>query len=439
MFFRYFYIGCWVLIGFLSLIFPAFAAGSGGYRLEVAGAAASGKGLAFTGEANDPTAVYFNPAGMAQLVGNSLTLGVSLVQPKADYESGDGQVKAKMERGTFYIPHAFFVTDLGTRRFALGLGAMSSWGLVTEWPQDSFARYSTTRAEVSNKDYLITASYLVTDQFSLALGVDIDDSFVDKQKKLYQGGGDGNFRLRGRDLSPGYRFAAMYKMNDRHQFGLVYRSAIFHKYRGKIYMDDLNSNAALDLNGDSTPESSFQGVFGGSSYSTEVEAKSTLPDSVVIGYSYRPNAKWVFNADLEWMNWSVVDDEEVSYPSETDPIRRAILNTGNPAPRDWASVISTAIGIQYNVSEIFCVRTGYFFHLTPIPGDTWEPNLPDSNSHGVTAGIGYAISRNMTLDLAWAGMYFMPRVIDNTVASGTINGTYEQWINLLYLSLSYKF
>jgi long-chain fatty acid transport protein len=430
---------------FLSLLITflftgqALAAGSGAYRLEVPDAAACGKGSAFVGEANNPSAVYYNPAGLTQMTGNAISMGGALIQPHTKYTSNAG-AESQMQAHSFGIPSLFFVSDLGLQKVSFGIGATSSFGLGTEWNPDSFARYNATQSSVANKDYLLTAAYKVSDQFSVALGMDVDDSTVDKQKKLSQGlGADGNFRLKGDSMALGYRIAAMYKINDQHQFGLMYRSAIEHKYKGRVNADDLNTSTALDLNADGTPESNYNTVFGGSSYQTDVISKSTLPQSIVLGYSYKPDSKWTFNADLEWMDWSSTQNEILTYPNETNPDRLAVLQNNVPTSRDWNSVIAVALGTQYNVSDRFRVRTGYFYHQSPIPNATWEANLPDSDSHGVTLGTGYDIRRDLTLDLAWSGMIYEKRKINNAVAGGGISGTYEQWVNLLYATATYKF
>ncbi len=420
------------LLGALAMVAmcaQAFAAGSGAYRLEVSGAAAIGKGSAFVGEANNPSAVYYNPAGMTQLKGNNLSMGMAVIQPKARYRSLSDNT-TQMQRDSYFIPHGYFVTDLGMPKFALGLGALSSWGLTTEWAQDSFAKYNTTRAEMTNYDYLITGAYQVSEKLSLAVGLDIDDSKVDKQKKLYQGAVDGNFRLKGASTAYGFRVAGMYKMNEKHQFGLMYRSMMEHKYVGKVHLDDLNAGG-----------SNYQAIFGGTSYETDVISKSRLPDSVVLGYSFKPAPKWTFNADVEWMNWSLNNKEELAYPGETNATRLAILNDGNPVSRDWHSSWSAALGTQYDLSEKTRLRTGYYYHQSPIPNDTWEPNLPDSACHGVTLGVGYDLRKDLTLDVAWSGIYYEKRKVENAVNAtfGGINGTYTQWSNLMYASLTYAF
>jgi long-chain fatty acid transport protein len=432
-----------ILAGIISGAFlctQSFAAGSGAFRLEVPDAGAAGKGSAFVGEANTPAAVYYNPAGMTQLDQAAVSVGFSVIQPFVNYESNAGE-ESQMRRGTYVIPEVFFVQPVG-ERFAVGFGALSSWGLTTYWHQDSFARYNATKSVLENKDYLISTAYKLNDQFTFAVSLDIDDSSVDKQKKISQGAGlDGNFRLKGDSTRAGYRIAGMYRLNERHQFGLIYRSAVEHKYTGKVYLSELNYSPVATLGG-----ASYADIFG-TSFETDVVSKTTLPDSVVLGYSFQPTPKWVFNADLEWMNWSVVNEEELAYPGLDELVaphplagfRGLVLNGGNPASRDWMSMLSFAVGTQYNVSEKFRWRTGYYYRQSPIPGDTWEANLPDSDSHGVTLGVGYDLTKSLTLDLAWSGIYYNTREVDNTAAGGTINGTYRQTCNLLYATATYKF
>ena len=431
-----------LLLGLLAVlcICPrVFASGSGAYHLEVADAGVAGQGSAFVGEANTPAAVYFNPAGLTQISGQAISVGASLIQPKVDYKSFSGD-ETQMRQGSFLIPSGYYVSDFGIKNMAFGVGAISSWGLTTYWNQDSFARYNATRSVLQNQDYLLTTAYKLNDQWSLGLGLDVDSSSVDKQKKILQanpGVDDANFRLKGSNTAAGFRLAGLFKVNDQHQFGLMYRSRIEHKYHGKVHLDNLN---------DADPTHPYQTIFGGSSYETDVVSKSTLPDSVVLGYSFKPTSRWTLDADLEWMNWSVVNEEELAYPGLVEipsgplaGMRGAVLNNGNPIARDWASVISAAVGARYALTDSLRLRTGYFYHQSPVPGNTWEANLPDADSHGVTAGVGYDIRKDLTIDLAWSAMYYKTREIDNAVASGTISGTYRQWINLLYATLTYHF
>src|SRR5512135_1798595 len=69
-----------VLLVLLVLLFTASTSFAAGFRLPEAGAKAMGMGFAFTAQANDPSAIYFNPAGLTQLPGRNVMFGVTYVR-----------------------------------------------------------------------------------------------------------------------------------------------------------------------------------------------------------------------------------------------------------------------------------------------------------------------------------------------------------------------
>ncbi|MEI6438488.1 MAG: outer membrane protein transport protein [Candidatus Omnitrophota bacterium] len=426
------FFAAFVLLALIAV--PAFAAGSGAYRLEVPDAGAVGKGSAFSGEANTPAAVYYNPAGMTQIVGQAISVGLSLVEPHETFKGPNPATPdaVQMKRGDYPIPHFYYVTRLGTENVALGIGTTTAWGLTTEWAPDSFARYVATKTEMLNHDYYVSAAYKLNAQWSVAAGVVIDQSRVAMEKKANWsgfGGADGNIRLAGSDTAAGYMVAAMFKLNDQHQFGFMYRSAIHQQYTGKVHMDGIAS--AL-----------VPGVFPATSYETDVMVKSVLPQVIVFGYSFKPDPKWTVNTDVEWTDWSSTRQSAPTYTSETDPTRLSILETGYPANKDWHSAFSVAMGVEYAATDRLRLRSGYYLHQSPVAKATWDPSMPDSDSLGVTLGSGYDVTKNMTVDLAWSGMIFKTRKVNNAVGDavgGSIDGSYRQWINLMYATATYKF
>ncbi len=418
----------------LLMVSAAFAAGAGAYKVEVPDAAGLSLGGAVVAQIDTPAAVYYNPAGMTQIKSAQISTGITLIQPK-EVAYPDNGGKVKMQQQSFLVPSVFYVTPIN-QKLSFGAGANSSWGLSTDWAQDSFARYVATRTSLRNEDYIIAGAYQVTDQLSLGLGATIDNSTITKEKKINQFIiPDANFKLEGDNTSAGFQVSGMYKLNEKNQFGIQYVSAIRRKYHGKVHLDGI----------DPATLGAFYGAgsqFPGSSYETDVVSKSTLPQSVDLGYCFLPTDKLKLSVDVMWMDWSSTKEEEVAFPNETNADRAAFLNMGNPANRDWHSALSLGMGAEYKVAEKLRVRGGYYFHQSPVPEATWEPNMPDSNSHSVAAGMGYDITKSLTLDLTYSAMFYSARSVKNDIATnigGSIDAKYTQWTNMVMGTVTYKF
>ncbi len=419
------------LVIFLSLISKvAFAAGSGADRIETPDAGAMGMGSAFVGEADTPAAIYYNPAGINQMSRPEISVGEAIIAPRAQMTQPNGNVVHE-QNNEYSVPNFYVVVPVKPGKFTVGLSGGSNWGLGTNWGPDSALRYATTQAKISDIDNSLVAAYQVTDQWSLAVSADHDYSKADESKVYsnasFGGAGDGGFELRGSDDAWGYRVATMFKINDKNQIGLMYRSRINITYTGKAIVDGIS------------PTLDAVAGFSGPTFITRVTDKAVLPQSVVLGYSFKPTTKWTLNFDLEWMDWSSTKYQTLTYPDATAQ-QMIFFGAGTyPTPEDWHSAVSEAFGTQYDLTDRFRVRAGYYHHPRVIPQFTFNPNLPDSSSNGITAGFGFDLTKRLTLDVAYSALFYESRDINNTVASGTINGKYSVFTNIGLVSLTYKF
>ena len=140
--------------------------------------------------------------------------------------------------------------------------------------------------------------------------------------------------------------------------------------------------------------------FPSSKYSTDIESKLKLPQTLALGYAFKPDDKWTFEIDFEWTGWSCIEEDFVKYTTETNPYRLAALNDGNPASKDWNDSYAYGIGAEYQATDKLDLRGGYLFVETPVPSISFETALPDSDRHGVTLGAGYKVKDDFTIDMA---------------------------------------
>lgn len=416
-----------VLLGLSS---DVFALGGGGFRNEAAlDAEANGKAAAFVTQADSPSAVHFNPAGLVQLEGNHVRMGYTCEAPRNSQTNTSG-VETNMQKDTFYIPNFYFVSDMGLKDLRFGLSATSPYGLGTDWADDSFSRYQATESNLEFYQLNPTVAYRVNDVLSLGLGIDYMSSDISKHKRMAAVLGEGDFHLKGDDDAWGYNIGVLIRPSEKHSIGLSYRSEIELMYEGKASITNLSTYAQTTYS------------FSGPSYSTDIKSKLTLPKTLAVGYAFKPNEKLTVEVDCEWTGWSSVQEDFVTYPNESNTSRLGLLNSGNPASKDWNDSLAYGIGAEYEATDKLELRCGYLFYQTPIPAANFDTALPDSDRHAGTLGFGYELSDSLTLDVSYFGVVYVDRDVTNDVAianGGDLDGKYKGYMNIVSVGFTYKY
>lgn len=411
-----------------------FALGGGGFRNEVVDAEAAGKGYSFVAQADNPSAVHYNPAGMMQLEGQQVSLGYTVEGPRNECDTSQTGDTVQMQKDIFFIPNFFFVTELPWENFRFGLGATSPYGLSTDWAGDSFSSMVSEESNLKMFNINPSIAYKVNDYLSVGVGLDYFISDISKYKRTTAALGGGNFHLKVDDEGWGYNAGLLIKPFEGHRIGVSYRSEIDLEYEGTANLDNLIG--------------AYNAIFGGSTYSTKLQSDGTIPRSVAVGYAYQPNDRLTIEADVEWTDWACVEEEYLHYPDEeaaTDAMkgnRLAVLNDGNPVSRDWNDVFSYGIGLDYKWTEATDLRCGFFYVEKTIPSANLDTALPDSNKHGITLGLGHQWLKDVKFDMAYTFIKLRDRDITNDVGLNTgsnIDGTYKGHINIVAVEFTYKY
>src|SRR5512134_1110533 len=123
----------------LLLLFSASTSFAAGFRLPEAGNKANAMGFAFTAQADNPSAIYYNPAGLTQLEGNNIALGVTYVRENGNQFTGTtpltggATVSETQEDLNFFIPNLYYTHTSKARKVAFGVGVFAPFGLGQEY------------------------------------------------------------------------------------------------------------------------------------------------------------------------------------------------------------------------------------------------------------------------------------------------------------------
>ncbi|MBL8024158.1 MAG: outer membrane protein transport protein [Elusimicrobia bacterium] len=424
---------CASIVGLFTQI--GWSVGSRGLGNQAIGAYALGQGNAVVARAEDPSANFFNPAALPFIEGTMLGLGTEVITPYYSHIDTAGN-EEKASNHVFVIPNLFVGGPLGQTKWAWGVGLTSPYGLGTTWGTNGFSKYMATDSKLHVLHTNPNVAYKINEGFSVAAGIDYMRADADLKRQVSVGAvnsetspftsPDGNFQQKGDGAGWGWNVAAFVKPKEGQRLGLTYRSKISMTIDGTAKLDNMSGAMAF--------------VFGGTSYSTGGESVLRFPDATTLGYSFDITKKWNVEADIEWTGWSTFNEQRIRYTQETDPTRLAILNTGNPQPRQWKDVFSAALGTQYQLNERWKLRGGFMYMDSPVPNKTYEPSIPDSDLYGIALGTGYKVGA-IGVDVAYLANIFPNRTVNNTVGAPLSNasGTYKSFANSFSLNFSYKF
>jgi long-chain fatty acid transport protein len=350
-----------------------------GFRNPDQGARATGQGEAFAAQADDASAIYYNPAGLTQVKGTQFTSGGYLSFPNVNFDiDGGGSVQASEQ--VVLLPHAYVATDLKLDRWRFGLGVNVPYGNRVEY--DAAGPFSSlvTRSEMAVFNIAPTAAYQINDQLSVGAGVNI---YLGRTE-VARISPFGPFEFEGAGLGVGGTLGLLWKPTAQHSVAVVYRTPFRITFDGDV-------------------------VIGGGAVVADGQATILFPQTVTVGYAFRPTPKLKLEADIEWTDWSTLNTVKLEssnslIDSDTAPIPTA-------TPFNWRSSFFYEFGVEYQCNDHWTVRGGYIFSENTVPEST--PTIPDSDRHVFSAGLtfnhgrwnvnatyqfSYSVRRNQTID-----------------------------------------
>ncbi|MBT3231727.1 MAG: hypothetical protein HN356_02840 [Calditrichaeota bacterium] len=432
-----------IIILSIILTIPSGVLFANGYMLSGVGTKALGMAGAYVSIADDWSAMYWNPAGIAGQRA-SVNLTAKILRPssslKAD-ETIDADGYLHYTNGeTFNTTKEF--TPLGSvggtyrinRSLTAGLAVFSPAYRTTEWiglftgpPED----YGNTvpypeRAWYSDLkviDVHPTIAYKVDQKIQIGLGLSLQYASLTMQTPNVSRSIPGyrwariyiDETLDGTGLGFGLNFGLLYKLTSNMNFGFSVKTPIYIPIDG-----DFTQNLI-------TPTiSGVEGAVGGTATSVSgAEMDLMIPMSSTVGVSYRPMKDLTVAFDVKRTHWSLIKNFNIKMdPGSKGPREEDLRDKKIPLLYDDSYKFS--FGLDAKVPGGFWVRGGYYFETTPVPDETRLPIMNDyGDNHSLSLGARFDITKRLYIDGYWE----YTQTIVKDVTSANIDGDHS-WDNV---------
>jgi len=204
----------------LLALFVAVAAHADGFLFNGQSARALGVMNACAAQADDPSAIVFNPGALA-LMPRKLTAsaGATLGGNLNGHLRGNG-VSGEESTASDAAPHAYLTAPLG-ERFTVGAGTYSLFRMHTEWsnPSSFPGRFIATRSSVESQDFAGVAAVQLSSKLGIGGGVIYRTSTLSASRAGVALSND-------RQSSTGWNAGVLYRPFAHWSFALTHRNEI---------------------------------------------------------------------------------------------------------------------------------------------------------------------------------------------------------------------
>ena len=433
----------------MLLIFSATVAFGNGLSLNSIGTKALGMGGAYVGLANDYSAIFWNPAGLKFVKTPQLGVFFTSVVPTGTYEFATYGIDAKTESNLYPCPGLMgYLPLFGGEKFTAGLGAYVHAGLGAEWDgQDlvAFGGPGELMPGVVNpfagKTYQWMSkiavfnispgfSYQVSDKISVGAALNIFYGMMDMKRAVdaltvmnnptqpepgEDGMVDNQYEESGSGLGLGF------------SFGILVRPA-------EILSIGLSVKTKNTVNFEGTAKNTAFQAFN--AYETDYERDLAWPLWLGAGIALTPVEKLTITADVQFSQWS--DTQEKIITEYKNAVWAGAMDEeARTMVMNWADKTQFRFGAQYQLTDVFALRAGYYYDPAPAPDETTNIIFPSITYNAFTVGASYCFGK-VNLDFGFEYLLGDDRDIAPSTL-GNMPGIHGMNIVAPSLGVSYTF
>ena len=372
------------LLSILTLLGAASAFGQG-LSFSGPGSKARGMGGAFTALADDFSAVYWNPAGLAWAGRGTYGLSLDGAFPRGTMRLRTGSwaggsapdIAGRAVTGEYLTGSVAAAFPFG-RRWFVGLGVYTPVNTGTAWSGADLAPLTANRPDTrwSGRVSVLTlapvVAYKIDERFSIGVSLTANHgrfafsryagNFIAplREPPYFQEIDLGQYE----ESSAGWGFGATlgisFRPSDRFSLGLVLRTATSIRFNGEASVEGFPALAAAL----SRPIGRTSGI------------RKTIewPVGLSVGLAGRPVGPLTLAIDCEWARWSNLDAIGTDFQ---EPAWKSYMNErgNNRMPMFKRDTLRIRLGAEIRLGA-WAARAGVFTDPSPAPDDTVNPLFP---------------------------------------------------------------
>ncbi len=426
-----------VLSAAVVIVLAPSLGAAAGFALFEHGNRGMAMGGAMTAVADDLSAMFWNPGGLAFQIdeGVQALAGVTFITAGNQSFVGDSPYPgagytAEQVSQVFFPFHFYFAYPLGDR-VNFGLSLTNPFGLGTRWEDDHAGRFISRRADLATYNLSPNLAFKLNDSIGLGVGVDYMIGEIDLIRNIgfidpftQQLVDVGRVHMQTDDLSSGgwgWHAGLQVKLPAGLSLGALYRSNITISYDGVADFLQYQSGS---------PE--FDALlatlipFG---QKVPITSEIEFPDYYSVGLAWSDEALTV-SAQYGKMGWSSFSELPLTFPGQpqfSDVIEQLYEDSEQ-----------YRLGVEWRMSENLALQAGALYDETPQPTISMSPLLGDGDRTGFSLGASFAIG-DVAVDVGYMYLTFDERCTGGASIDGYDGCYVDTTAHLIGATLGMRF
>lgn len=402
---------------------------AGGFQIPQQSIRSCAFGGAYAAICGDPSAAYYNPGGMNNLLGQNFTAGILGLYPSVSVITPANVLVNQTSNS--YTPFDFYYVGEICSKWRIGLSVNNQFGSAASYPSIWEGMYIVQNISLKTYCFQPTVSYQVCKLLSVGAGfVYTRGTFTDTKavpvSSINENNGEAT--LSGAGNAYGYNIGAFSKIyshgsdstgwKEGVQLGVSYRSEL------PVSISDGNVNFSQIPSSLNTEFPSSENFF------THINMPAVFTAGITLKLSKGQHWDFMVTYDFNYTFWNTFDSLHISFTSPNTPAQGIIYN--------WKNATAYRFGAEATYMKKYSLRVGYYIDGSPMPDGYVSPEIVDKSTTGFTVGAGYAINKNFSVDIAYLYSFFT-RNNSSWTAQGFNNVSYRRLINIYGIGINYSF